>query len=299
MKVRPPAVAGRFYPADPNQLRDQVVQFLAAASVAVPGRPKALIVPHAGYVFSGPVAASGYAWMVPWSDQIERVVLLGTCHTPGVSGLASTSAEEFLTPLGRVPVDRAAVEESLRFTQVHLDDEAHDRDHALEVQLPFLQVVLDSFAIVPFLVGRADAETVAEILEPLWDGDRTLIVVSSDLSHQHPYEEAQAGSGDRGGHRATPWRGPWPEIRLRAKRNRGTIAHRQATWPELPDRRPPLLRRHRRPAAARGRLRILGLPPPGGLAAELIPAYRNMATKYEDPVNIGFVRESATAAERT
>ncbi len=191
MKVRPPAVAGRFYPADPNQLRDQVVQFLAAASVAVPGRPKALIVPHAGYVYSGLVAASGYAWMVPWSDQIERVVLLGTCHTPDVSGLASTSAEEFLTPLGRVPVDRAAVEESLRFPQVHIDDEAHDRDHALEVQLPFLQVVLGSFTIVPFLVGRADAETVAEILEPLWNGDRTLIVVSSDLSHQHPYEEAR------------------------------------------------------------------------------------------------------------
>ncbi len=191
MKVRPPAVAGRVYPADPDRLRDPVVQFLAAASVAVPGRPKALIVPHAGYVYSGPVAASGYAWMVPWSDQIERVVLLGTCHTPGVSGLATTSAEEFLTPLGRVPVDRAAIEESLRFSQVHLDDEAHDLDHALEVQLPFLQVVLGSFAIVPFLVGRADAETVAEILEPLWDGDRTLIVVSSDLSHQHPYAEAR------------------------------------------------------------------------------------------------------------
>ena len=191
MRLRLPAVAGCFYPADPNQLRDQVVQLLAAASVAVPGRPKALIVPHAGYVYSGPVAASGYAWMVPWSDQVERVVLLGTCHTPGVNGLATTSAEEFLTPLGRVPVDRAAVEESLRFSQVHLDDEAHDRDHALEVQLPFLQVVLGSFAIVPFLVGRADAETVDEILEPLWDGDRTLIVVSSDLSHQHPYEEAR------------------------------------------------------------------------------------------------------------
>ena len=191
MKVRPPAVAGRFYPADPDRLREQVVQLLAAASVAVPGRPKALIVPHAGYVYSGPVAASGYAWMVPWLDQIERVVLLGTCHTPGVSGLATTSAEEFLTPLGRVPVDRAAVEESLRFSQVHLDDEAHDRDHALEVQLPFLQVVLGSFAIVPFLVGRADAETVDEILEPLWDGDRTLIVVSSDLSHQHSYEEVR------------------------------------------------------------------------------------------------------------
>jgi len=191
MRVRPPAVAGRFYPEEPDRLREQVVQLLAAASGAVPGRPKALIVPHAGYAYSGPVAASGHAWMVPWSDQVERVILLGTCHTPGVSGLAATSDEEFQTPLGRVPIDRAAVEESLRFRQVHLDDEAHDRDHALEVQLPFLQVVLSSFTIVPFLVGRADAEMVHEILEPLWDGERTLIVVSSDLSHQHPYEEAR------------------------------------------------------------------------------------------------------------
>jgi AmmeMemoRadiSam system protein B len=191
MRVRPPTVAGRFYPADPDRLREQVLQFLADADSPLPGQPKALIVPHAGYVFSGPVAASAYAWLVPWSDQIKRVVLLGTCHTPGISGLATSSAGAFLTPLGSIPVDRAAVEESLRFSQVHLDDDAHDRDHALEVQLPFLQVVLGSFAIVPFLVGGADAETVAEVLEALWDGDRTLIVVSSDLSHHHSYEEAR------------------------------------------------------------------------------------------------------------
>jgi len=191
MRVRPATVAGRFYPAAPDRLREQVLQFLADADSPLPGRPKALIVPHAGYVFSGPVAASGYAWLVPWSDQIKRVVLLGTCHTPGISGLATSSAGAFLTPLGSIPVDRAAVEESLRFSQVHLDDDAHDRDHALEVQLPFLQIVLGSFAVVPFLVGRADAETVAEVLEALWDGDRTFIVVSSDLSHHHSYEEAR------------------------------------------------------------------------------------------------------------
>jgi MEMO1 family protein len=191
MKVRPPVAAGRYYPADPDRLRQQVIQFLAASSVAGQGRPKALIVPHAGYIYSGPVAASGYAWIHPWSNQIERVVLMGTCHTPGVSGLATTSDDEFQTPLGRVPVDRAAVEQALQFSQAHLDENAHDRDHALEVQLPFLQVVLGSFAIVPFLIGRADAETVDEVLEPLWDGDGTLIVVSSDLSHQHPYEEAR------------------------------------------------------------------------------------------------------------
>ena len=191
MRFRPPAVAGRFYPADPNQLRDQVEQFLAAVSVTVPRRPKALIVPHAGYLYSGPVAASGYAWLAPWSGQIDRVILLGTCHSPGVSGLAASSAEAFQTPLGPVPVDRAAVEASLRFPQVQLDDEAQDRDHALEVQLPFLQVVLGSITIIPFLVGSAEAGAVAEVLQPLWDGERTVIIVSSDLSHQHPYEEAR------------------------------------------------------------------------------------------------------------
>ncbi len=191
MRLRFPAVAGRFYPAEPNLLHAQIGQFLAAVSIDEPRRPKALIVPHAGYVYSGPVAASGFAWLAPWRDKIDRVILLGTCHTPGVIGLAATSAGAFLTPLGRVPVDRAAVEESLRFSQVQFNDEAHDRDHALEVQLPFLQVVLGSISIIPFLVGNADAGTVAEVLDPLWDGDRTVIVVSSDLSHQHPYEEAR------------------------------------------------------------------------------------------------------------
>jgi AmmeMemoRadiSam system protein B len=193
MRVRPPALAGRFYPADPAQLRDLIQSFLAAATaVERPSQPKALIVPHAGYVFSGPVAGFGYHWLVPWSERINRVVLLGTCHTPGVCGLAASSALAFLTPLGSVPVDRAAVERTLQFPQVQMHDEAQDRDHALEVQLPFLQVILKSFAIVPFLVGRADASAVADVLEQsLWDGDDTILVVSSDLSHHLPYEAAR------------------------------------------------------------------------------------------------------------
>ena len=154
-------------------------------------RPKALIVPHAGYIFSGPVAASGYAWLRPWASEISRVILLGTCHTAGIEGLATSSAEAFDTPLGRVPVERSAVEASLKLPQVRVHDRAQLRDHALEVQLPFLQVVLASFAVVPFLVGRADPDAVAEVLELLWDGTSTLIVVSSDLSHYHSYEEAR------------------------------------------------------------------------------------------------------------
>ncbi len=191
MRLRLPAVAGRFYPSDPDQLRQQIDRFLTAIRIESPHRPKALIVPHAGYIYSGAVAASGYAWLAPWSGQIDRVILLGTCHSPGVSGLAASTAEAFLTPLGPIPIDRSAVEDSLQLAQVHINDEAHDRDHALEVQLPFLQVVLESFVIVPFLVGSADAGTVSQVLEPLWEGDQTIVVVSSDLSHHHPYEEAR------------------------------------------------------------------------------------------------------------
>jgi len=149
-------------------------------------------VPHAGYVFSGPVAASGYAWLTSHAESIDRVVLLGTCHTPGIDGLATAFVDAFQTPLGSVPVDRVAVEYALRLPQVQIDEQAHDRDHALEVQLPFLQVVLSSFTIVPFLVGRAAAASVAEVLEgPLWDAERTLFVVSSDLTHHLPYEESR------------------------------------------------------------------------------------------------------------
>ena len=181
-----------FIQADPIQLRDQVVQFLAAASVAVPGRPKALIVPHAGYVFSGPVAASGYACLAPWSDQFERVILLGTCHTPGVSGLATTTRRGVPDPAGTASPSTAPRSMSRFDSPMCTSTMTHTiATMLLEVQLPFLQVVLGTFAIVPFLVGRADAETVDEILEPLWDGDRTLIVVSSDLSHQQPYQEAR------------------------------------------------------------------------------------------------------------
>ena len=263
MRLRFPAVAGRFYPSDPSLLHDQIDQFLAAVSVAAPRRPKALIVPHAGYVFSGPVAASGYAWLAPWRGKIDRVILLGTCHTPEVSGLAATSAGAFLTPLGRVLVDRAAVEESRRFSQVQLNDKAHERDHALEVQIPFLQVVLGSVTIIPFLVGNADAGSVAEVLAPLWDGGQTVIIVSSDLSHQHAYEEA--ASPRRGlskGYRTARLRIAWSAIRLRPQRHRWPLASGPPAFARLSDRGPALLRRHRRPASAGCGVRVVGLSAP-------------------------------------
>ncbi len=192
MRVRAPAVAGLFYPADASTLRRLVTELLATTRARPEGRPKALIVPHAGYVYSAPIAASGHACLELQQPPIQRVVLLGTCHTPNVKGMATTTADFFETPLGRVAVDRAGVENALRFPQVRVNDHTHARDHALEVQLPFLQVVLNSVEIVPFLVGQTDSGAVCEVLESLWGGEETLLMVSSDLSHHHSYDQAKA-----------------------------------------------------------------------------------------------------------
>lgn len=189
--VRPPAVAGRFYPAEPGRLRATIRALLGEAAPPVGGTPRALIVPHAGYRYSGPIAATGYARLAPMRGAIRRVVLLGTAHSP-VRGLAASSADAFATPLGRLAIDRDALATILDLPQVSVDDRAHARDHALEVQLPFVQEVIGPVEIVPLLVGRATPEEVAEVLGRLWDGDRTLVVVSSDLSHYHPYDEAGA-----------------------------------------------------------------------------------------------------------
>ena len=188
MSIRPPAVAGMFYPADAAALAAAVDRHLAEgrerlapAGADVP--LKAAIVPHAGYVYSGPIAGTAYAAIAARCTGIERVVLLGPAHRVRVDGLAASDAEAFATPLGRVPVDRVAIHDSLRHAQVHLREDAHDGEHSLEVQLPFLQSVLGHFAIIPFAVGAATHAEVAEVLDDLWGGAETLIVVSSDLSH--------------------------------------------------------------------------------------------------------------------
>ena len=190
MMMRPPAVAGLFYPEQPQELGVEVSTLIAEAHAASI-HPKALIVPHAGYVYSGPVAASAYATLRPLHAAIHRVVLLGPVHRVPVRGLATTSAAAFDTPLGKVKVDRAAVEEALRLPQVTINDEAHAQEHSLEVHLPFLQTVLDDFSIVPFAVGDATSQEVAEVLELFWGGTETLIVISSDLSHYLPYAMAR------------------------------------------------------------------------------------------------------------
>ena len=187
--VRHPAVAGMFYPEDPNALRDMVEEYLAQASTEMPP-PKALIAPHAGYVYSGPIAASAYARLRNAREPIERVVLLGPAHRVGFYGLALSSAEYFETPLGRIPLDREAIEQLVGLSDVFVYDPAHAQEHSLEVHLPFLQVTLGDFRLVPIVVGSATDEEVASVIEALWK-PRTLIVVSSDLSHYLDYNSAR------------------------------------------------------------------------------------------------------------
>ncbi len=190
--VRPPAVAGQFYPQDDRVLSTQVAEMLSAAvPLEVIPAPKAIIVPHAGYIYSGPVAASAYAALAPLRARIRRVVLLGPTHRMAVPGFALPAAQAFMTPLGAIPVSRPDWLALQARDDVIVDDRPHALEHSLEVQLPFLQMVLEGFELLPLLVGDADDEAVAEVLDSLWGGPETLIVVSSDLSHYHPYRHAQ------------------------------------------------------------------------------------------------------------
>lgn len=192
--VRPAAVAGAFYPAGAHELAREVDDMLdhSAGSDLAPGFPKALIVPHAGYIYSGSVAAEAYDRLRAARGLVRRVVLLGPCHRVPVRGIALPEAAAFATPLGRVPVDRAAIASLAALPQVVVSSAVHAEEHALEVQLPFLQRVLGEFSLVPLAVGMATPEQVAEVIEALWGGAETLIVISSDLSHYHAYEEARA-----------------------------------------------------------------------------------------------------------
>jgi AmmeMemoRadiSam system protein B len=190
--IRPAAVAGMFYPGEAQVLAGDVQSYLSAAASQDTGVPKALIVPHAGYVYSAPIAAAAYACIAAARDTIRRVVLLGPAHRVWLRGLALPSARTFLTPLGSVEIDAAAATAALALPQVVQSEKVHAQEHSIEVQLPFLQSLLADFKLVPFAVGDASAAQVAEVLDLLWGGAETLIVVSSDLSHYHRYAEAQA-----------------------------------------------------------------------------------------------------------
>jgi hypothetical protein len=188
--IRQPAVAGMFYPAERERLHRDITQYLKEAPANGPV-PKAIIVPHAGYVYSGPVAATAYARLRPARESIHRVVLLGPSHRIPLFGLATSSANAFNTPLGSIAVDVEALKSIADLPQVKRMDEAHALEHSLEVHLPFLQEVLHDFTLVPLVVGEAEPAQVAEVLERLWGGPETLIVISSDLSHYHDYETAR------------------------------------------------------------------------------------------------------------
>jgi len=191
-RVRPAAVSGLFYPEEPRTLDDEVERLLAGAVLepGVSGPPKALIVPHAGYIYSGPVAASAYR-LLAGARGIRRVVLLGPVHRVPVRGLALPDTDVFVTPLGSVPVDGEGAKLLADLPQVCVNGTAHAPEHSLEVQLPFLQHQLGAFSLLPLAVGDATPAEVAECLERVWGGPETLIVVSSDLSHYLPYDVAR------------------------------------------------------------------------------------------------------------
>ncbi len=200
-QIRPPAVAGAFYPADPATLALEVDSLLEEAGrLHPPGDdepfPKALIVPHAGYIYSGPVAATAYIRLRKGRGRITRVVLLGPVHRVAVRGLALPEASAFATPLGTILLDGEARNLLAGVPQVTVSGPAHALEHSLEVQLPFLQRLLGEFTLIPLAVGDASPEAVAQVLERLWGGAETLIVISSDLSHYLPYDTARRMDGE-------------------------------------------------------------------------------------------------------
>lgn len=190
--VRPPAVAGMFYPSRADTLRMEVERYIAHGHTPKPlPTTKALIAPHAGYPYSGPVAGSAYACVAGHAATISRVIILGPSHRVAFNGVACSGAGAFNTPLGEVPVDQQANHEISALPFVSTNDRAHRDEHSLEVHLPFLQCALDEFDIVPLVVGNASAQMIHRLLDILWGNKETLIVISSDLSHYLPYEDAR------------------------------------------------------------------------------------------------------------
>ncbi len=193
--IRPAAVAGAFYPGSAPELQAMLAQCWDDAKITVGPVPKAIVAPHAGYIYSGAVAASAYARIKPAHARIKRVILLGPCHRVGVAGLALSGADAFDTPLGPVEIDKEAADLIADLPQVQVFDATHAQEHSLEVHLPFLMSVIDDFKLLPIVVGQAAPDQVAQVLDRLWGGPETLIVVSSDLSHYLDYDSARAIDG--------------------------------------------------------------------------------------------------------
>jgi MEMO1 family protein len=190
--TRFPAVAGQFYPDDPNKLKASVQSFLDNTKVArSTNKPLAMIVPHAGYIYSGSIAASAYTQLLPFAEQISRVILLGPSHRVPLLGIASSSHDYFQTPLGDIPLDREEIDRLKQLNTIQINDEAHLQEHSLEVQLPFLQKILPEFKLVPLVLGQVEDQQVGDLIDSLWGKSDTLFLISSDLSHFLDYDRAQ------------------------------------------------------------------------------------------------------------
>lgn len=192
VRIRPPAVAGLFYPGDAAELRETVSEYLSQASAVTGPVPKALIVPHAGYVYSGLIAGAAYSQVVHRRQQIRRIVLIGPSHRVYLRGMAVPAAEVFQSPLGMVAVDRELKARVLEHEHLVEADAPHASEHSLEVQLPFLQSLIEDFTLLPIALGSASPPAVAAVLADVWGDEETLVLVSSDLSHYLPYDEARA-----------------------------------------------------------------------------------------------------------
>jgi AmmeMemoRadiSam system protein B len=191
MNIRKAAVAGTFYEADANQLQQRILSLMGGAHGNTPYSPQALIVPHAGYIYSGPTAAEAYSAVAALAGKIDRVVLFGPAHRVSLQGMAVPSVDAFATPLGDVPLDKESIARIAALPGVCVSDEAHREEHSLEVQLPFMQTVFKHFSLVPVVVGHCDPRAVASVMDALWGGPETLLVVSTDLSHFHSYDDAK------------------------------------------------------------------------------------------------------------
>ena len=188
--TRPAAVAGMFYPGNPGELQ-QMIQNMLATADSNGSTPKVIIAPHAGYIYSGPVAASVYKLLQPVHDRIRRVILLGPSHRVPLEGIATSSADYFATPLGNIPINRKLTEEINELPFVSELDQAHSMEHSLEVHLPFLQLTLNEFTLVPIVAGDASPDDVSQLISVACRADDTLLVISSDLSHYHDYQTAK------------------------------------------------------------------------------------------------------------
>ena len=208
-KIRPPAAAGLFYAGHRQELQTSVSELLGEAAPSANVFPKALIAPHAGYVYSGRVAAEAFATLRAGAPSVARVVLIGPAHFVPVRGIAAPTVDAFETPLGCVPVDRHALSAIADLPFVIAADAPHAPEHSLEVELPFLQALLPNFTVVPLVIGDAAPQEVAEVLRRLWGGPETLIVVSSDLSHYHDYDTARRLDGATA---AAIERGDWESL---------------------------------------------------------------------------------------